>query len=252
SGAARIEQAKSIRKVFLEFNINEGPTADPRVRKALNHAIDVDSVIKTLFRGRAYGRDKGIIHEGFEGYQGDKLQAYTYDLDLAKKLLAEAGYPDGFEMPFWHPIGRYMLDKESSEAMAGQLAKVGVKANLQGMESGAYFNKLTAERVPGANFFSCGPLMFNPTFCAVVHYQSASGYGYGANERTEQYIKDVQGELDAAKRVQKMQEFENYVFNDHVPWVWLWHQQDIYGASNRINWKARPDELMTFEEASFK
>jgi ABC-type transport system substrate-binding protein len=90
SGAARIEQAKSIRKVFLEFNINEGPTADPRVRKALNHAIDVDSVIKTLFRGRAYGRDKGIIHEGFEGYQGDKLQAYTYDLDLAKKLLAEA------------------------------------------------------------------------------------------------------------------------------------------------------------------
>jgi hypothetical protein len=37
-----------------------------------------------------------------------------------------------------------------------------------------------------------------------------------------------------------------------VPWVWLWHQQDIYGASNKVNWTARSDELMTFEAASFK
>ena len=95
------------------------------MRRALNHAVDVESIIRTLFRGRAYGRDKGIILEGFEGYQGAKLQPFKYDPELAKKLLAEAGYPNGFETTLWHPIGRYMLDKEASQAIAGQLAGSG-------------------------------------------------------------------------------------------------------------------------------
>jgi peptide/nickel transport system substrate-binding protein len=252
SGSARIEAVKSIRKVFLQLNVKDGPTADVRVRRAMNHAIDVEGIIKTLFRDRAYGRDKGIIHEGMEGYQGDTLQPFKYDPDLAKQLLAEAGHPNGLEMPFWHPIGRYMLDKESSEAMVGQLEKVGIRAQLQGMESGAYFNKLTSEKVPGANFFACGPLFMNPVFCSIVHFWPPSGYGYGANERTEQLIKEAVATVDDAKRPAANQALENYVYNEHVPWVWLWHQQDIYGASNKVNWKARSDELMTFEEASFK
>lgn len=252
SGNARVEAVKSIRKVFLQININDGPFKDVRVRKAMNHAIDVESIIKTLFQGRAYGRDKGIIHEGFEGYQGDKLTPYKYDPALAKQLLAEAGYPDGFETTLWHPIGRYVLDKESTEAMAAQLAKVGVKAKPQGLESGAYFSKTSAEKVPGMNFFACGPLFMNPIFCSIVHYHIGSAFSYGANEKTEQYLKEIRGTLDAEKRIKLEQEFENYVFNDHVPWVWLWHQQDIYGASNKVNWKARSDELMTFDEVTFK
>jgi peptide/nickel transport system substrate-binding protein len=252
SGAARIETAKSIRKVFIQFNINEGPTKDVRVRRALNHAVDVETIIRTLFRGRAYGRDKGIILEGFEGYQGATLQPFKYDPELAKKLLAEAGYPNGFETTLWHPIGRYMLDKEASQAIAGQLAKVGVKAELQGMESGAYFSKVSKEKVPGLNFFACGALYMNPLFCPLVHMQPGAAFAYGANERTAQFIKRATETLDDAARARVYQEFESYVYKEEVPWIWLWHQQDIYGASNKVNWKARSDELMTFEEVSFR
>ena len=252
SGVARIEAVKSIRKVFLQINIDEGPTKDVRVRKALNHAVDVESIIRTLFRGRAHGRDKGIILEGFEGYQGDKLQAYKYDPDLAKKLLAEAGHPNGFETTLWHPIGRYMLDKEASQAIAGQLAKVGIKVNLQGMEPGSFFSRMSKEKVGGLNFFACGALYMNPLFCSLSHFQPGAGFAYGANERTAAFIKTATETLDDAKRAKVYQEFENYVYSDLVPWVWLWHQQDIYGASNKVNWKARSDELMTFEEVTFR
>ena len=187
---------KSIRKVFIQFNINEGPTEDPRVRRALNHAVDVESIIRTLFRGRAYGRDKGMILEGFEGYQGANLQPFKYDPELAKKLLAEAGYPNGFETTLWHPIGRYMLDKEASQAIAGQLAQVGVKAKLEGMETGAYFAKMSKEKVPGMNFFACGPLYMNPIFCSLVHHQPGAAFAYGADERTAQFIKSYTETLD--------------------------------------------------------
>jgi len=252
SGVARIEAVKSIRKVFLQINIDEGPTKDARVRKALNHAVDVESIIRTLFRGRAHGRDKGIILEGFEGYQGDKLQAYKYDPDLAKKLLAEAGHPNGFETTLWHPIGRYMLDKEASQAIAGQLAKVGIKVNLQGMEPGSFFSRMSKEKVGGLNFFACGALYMNPLFCSLVHFKPGAAFAYGANEQTAAFIKTATETLDDAKRAKVYQEFENYVYSDLVPWVWLWHQQDIYGASNKVNWKARSDELMTFEEVTFR
>jgi peptide/nickel transport system substrate-binding protein len=251
SGQARIEAIKSIRKVFLMINIKDGPWQNPDVRRALNYALDVEGMIKTLFRGRAYGRDKGVIHEGFEGYQGDKLEPFSYDPDRAKKMLADAGFPNGFETTLWHPIGRYMLDKESSEAMAGQLAKVGIKANLQGMESGAYFNKLTSERVPGLQFFACGPLFMNPVFCSLVHFWGPSGYAYGSDGKTDDLIRAARSELDDQKRVLADQAMENYIYKDQVGWGWLWHQQDIYGASNKVNWKARSDELMSFEEAAF-
>ena len=222
------------------------------MRRALNHAVDVESIIRTLFRGRAYGRDKGIILEGFEGYQGAKLQPFKYDPELAKKLLAEAGYPNGFETTLWHPIGRYMLDKEASQAIAGQLARVGVKAKLEGMETGAYFGKLSKEKVPGMNFFACGPLYMNPIFCPLVHHQPGAAFAYGADERTAGFIKAYTETLDEAKRIKIIQDFEDYAYNEQVAWIWLWHQQDVYGASNKVNWKPRSDELMTFEEVSFK
>ena len=252
SGQARIEAIKSARKVFLMININDGPFKDVRVRRAVNMAIDVEGIIKTLFRGRAYGRDRGVSVEGFEGYQFDQLPPITYDPEGAKKLLAEAGFGSGFETTLWHPIGRYMLDKESSEAMASQLEKVGIKVALQGMESGAFFSKVSAERLPGLVFYACGPLWMTPVWCAQIHFMGASGIGYAADPTTEKLIAEARSATEDAKRAPAYQAMEKYIYTENVGWVWLWHQQDIYGASNKLDWKPRSDELIAFDLASFK
>ena len=252
SDQAHIEAIETTRSVYLQMNMGSGPTADVRVRKGLNEAVDVDSIIKNLFHGHAYGRDRGFVLEGMEGYQGDALKPYPYDPAMAKKLFAEAGYPNGFAIDLWFPIGRYLLDKEASEAIAGQLEKVGLNVTLHGMEPGAYFSKSASERLPGLNFFSCGPLFINPVFCPIVHFKLGASWAYGANQTTDDYIKQITDELDPAKRAKLIDAFEDYVVNDWVPWVWLWRQQGIYGVGNNLVWKPQADEKVWFTDMTWK
>jgi peptide/nickel transport system substrate-binding protein len=251
SSGARIEVVRSMRKAFLRMNLAEGPTADVRVRRALNHAIDVDAIMRGLFRGRAY-RFRGFIDEGFDGYQGTQLEAFRYDPDLARRLLAEAGYPNGFETTLLHPVGRYLLDKETAEAIAGQLARVGVRVQLQGLEAGAFFSRVSGERVPGLHFAATAPLFMTPIFHAQVEYQPGLPYAYGANERTGQFLQRAIIEVNQQRLARVLQEFENYVYREHLPHVWLFYYQDIYAASNRVNWKPRSDEFISFDEITFR
>ncbi|MCL4295445.1 MAG: hypothetical protein KJ077_06945 [Anaerolineae bacterium] len=252
SGIARIETVKGIRKAFLRMNLETGPTADVRVRRALNHAINVEAIIETLFLGRAYGRDTGFILDGMEGHLPGRLKPYEYNPDLAKQLLAEAGYPDGFDITFHHTVGRYILDVESAEAIAAQLGEVGIKVELVGMEPGAYFSKISASRVEGLHFAASAPLFLTPLYHPLIEFELNKPYGYGANEQTDAFTKQVLAELDTTERIKVLQEFEDYVFYEHVPWVWLWHYQDIYGVSNEINWTPRPDQIMSFEQVTFR
>src|SRR5690606_27236181 len=77
--------------------------------------------------------------DGF-GFNPD-VEAYPYDPDLARELLAEAGYPDGFSIVFEGSQGRYIKDREVEEAIAQQLAEVGIEVDLQILESGVWLDK---------------------------------------------------------------------------------------------------------------
>ena len=252
SDTARIETAKSLRKVFLVFNHDEGPTADVQVRKAINDAIDVESIIEVLFEGRAYGRDTGIVLEGMLGYEEGRLEPFKYDPELAKMLLAEAGYPDGFKTTLWHTIGRYMLDKKFSEAVAAQLAEVGIEVELRGMEVGAYFTKINTERVPGIHLDSCATLTVNPLWCAQFNFDPGGAAAYGGDERTGELLAKARATIVDEERAKVYQELEDYVYKERVSWIWLWHQQDIYGVSNKLEWKPRRDELLDLVNASWR
>jgi peptide/nickel transport system substrate-binding protein len=250
SRRAHIETAQSLRRVYYEFNIRAGPTTDVRVRRAINLAVDVDSIIKGLFNGRAY-RDKGIIPPRFPGYQPG-LQPFKYEPTRAHQLLVEAGYGSGFPITMWHTVGRYPLDREAAEAIASQLGKIGITVTDQGLESAAYFSKINGEMVPGMNLNSCAPLYVDAVFCAKYAFQPGLSSAYGATDQTGTYLTQVTAELNPQNRVASFRQFENYLVNDLVPWLWLWYQQDIYAASNRLNWKARSDELMSFTEITLK
>lgn len=251
SGVSRVETVKGTRKAFLRMNVETGPTADVRVRMALNHAIDVESIIKALFQGRAYGRDAGFLLDGMEGHEYGRLTPFEYNPDRAKALLAEAGYPDGFKTTFHHTIGRYMLDKESAEAMAAMLSEVGIESDLIGLEPGAYFSKVSASRLEGLHFAASAPLFMTPLYHPMIEFELNKPYGYGADARSDSFTKQARAEVDDKARVALLQDFEDYVFKGHVPWVWLWHYQDIYGVSNDVNWKPRSDQIMDFTKVTF-
>jgi ABC-type transport system substrate-binding protein len=120
------------------------------------------------------------------------------------------------------------------------------------MESGAFFSKVSAERLPGLVFYACGPLWMTPVWCAQIHFMGASGIGYAADATTEKLIAEARSATEDAKRAPAYQAMEKYIYTENVGWIWLWHQQDIYGASNKLDWKPRSDELIAFDLASFK
>ncbi|MEO6884488.1 MAG: ABC transporter substrate-binding protein [Bacteroidia bacterium] len=85
---------------YYEFNITRAPFNDKRVRQAFSYAINRDKIIDEVLKGEAYGPGvNGICPPTFKGYDITKIKGYTHDADKAKKLLAEAGYPDGKNFP---------------------------------------------------------------------------------------------------------------------------------------------------------
>ena len=120
---------------YIAFNnLTSGldqPTMDAKVRIAMNYAVDVDAIIDALFNGFATPAI-GYVAPGELGY--DNADPFGYDPDKAKELLAEAGYPDGFEMDFACPAGAYANFEQVCEAVQGYLRDVGIETNLDLME----------------------------------------------------------------------------------------------------------------------
>jgi dipeptide transport system substrate-binding protein len=124
---------------FLALNVTKKPFDDVRVRRALNMGIDKGSIIKTVYQGAGQAA-KNLIPPTMWGYN-DAVTDFSYDVGAAKKLLAEAGYADGFEMSLWAmPVQRpYNPDaKRIAEMMQSDLSELGIKANIVSYEWGEY------------------------------------------------------------------------------------------------------------------
>src|SRR2546428_11070398 len=104
------------------------PLNDVRVRRALNYAVDRETIVKSLLGGlgRATGQP---FSPGWLGYDPE-IRPYPYDPAQARKLLAEAGYPSGFEVPWNISVGVFVADKEGAEPAAATLAQAGVPGQL--------------------------------------------------------------------------------------------------------------------------
>jgi peptide/nickel transport system substrate-binding protein len=120
----------------------KNPFKDVRVRKALYEAIDIELIRKRLMDGQA--APTGALVPSAKGTQGDPdvEKRLPYDVDGARKLLVEAGYPDGFEVTLDCPNNRYVNDERLCIALASMWAKINVKVRVNAMPRTTYFPKL--------------------------------------------------------------------------------------------------------------
>jgi peptide/nickel transport system substrate-binding protein len=248
SSNIKIETIPSIRRAFLQMNIEQGPTSNVLVRKALSYAIDVNAIISKLFLGHAV-RYTGIDYPGFEGYTSEP--STSYDPAKAKQLLAQAGYPHGFTIDFWYPVGAYELDQESCQAVAAYLAQVGIHVVQHPLSPGAFFTKVSGSRLPGLNFITIAPFSNTPVSILDYEFGGGNGYYYGANATTERYATQLGQAQTASERIQLVDGLQNYVLNQEVPYVWLWLQQDIYAMSQNLSWQPFPDGTVSLYSARF-
>lgn len=137
------------RVYYIAFNnLTTGvgqPTEDARVRQAMNYAVDVQAIVDVIFSG--FGQPAaGFISSTELG--GDAIEPFGYDPEKAKQLLADAGYPDGFSMNMACPKGAYTNFEEVCEAVASYLGEVGIKVDLEFMESAQYWDLEAAKELP--------------------------------------------------------------------------------------------------------
>ena len=130
---------------YLAFNNQKAPFTDKRVRIAINMAIDKQAILKAVYQGAGQPA-KNLIPPTMWSYN-NAIQDFAYDPDQARKLLAEAGFPNGFETDIWAmPVQRpYNPDaRRIAELMQADLAKVGIKAKVVSYEWGEYRKRVQA------------------------------------------------------------------------------------------------------------
>jgi peptide/nickel transport system substrate-binding protein len=239
----RVETIEGGRRVFVGLTTNgPEPLQDQRVRQALNMAIDWESINQGLFLGRT----RRMSHIFNPPYANADIEPYPYDPDGARALLAEAGYPDGFELDaFATPVGRWINDLQLAQVVKSQLEAIGVtfQQDLQTFEWGVYREKLLAFDLPAIFMQASGGEFEAAGEAADFTIESPSNFYRWENPEYEALWQELQGELDMDRRFEIAQEMQQ-VIHDDAPIIFLYIQLDTYGVNNSVNWSPRMDELI--------
>jgi peptide/nickel transport system substrate-binding protein len=123
--------------------LERNPFADLRVRRAISKAINRQAIVDRIMEGQAVPAGQVVSEKLFGHVPG--LRADAYDLDGAKKLLKEAGYPDGFNVTIHGPAGRYVNDEKIVQAVAQMLARIGINCKVETAPMGPYSAKASKQ-----------------------------------------------------------------------------------------------------------
>ena len=249
SGGFRVLARPGIQTLYVRLNARRPPLDDVRVRRALACAIDADTIIATLFGGRAHRVAAPFPPDVF-GYDAS-VAPVPYDPDQARALLAEAGRADGLSLTFETPQGRYPGDTQVPLAIAGYLERVGVRANIQTLEWATYLQKVSAGKGEDLFLLAGTNRTFDPHFTMARLYANASSFGrdYYGNPAIDALVDQAAATLDRGQREAIYHQLLAILRND-VPAIWLAQLDDLYGARADLAWQPRADSLLWLKDAS--
>jgi len=193
------------RDELLESNIKgKNPLKDVRVRKAIYQAIDIAAIRDRIMGGTS--RVAGImVAPGITGYDERLDTRYPFDVEASKKLLAEAGYKDGFEMGMDCPNDRYVNDEKICQAVVGMLARAGIKVNLLAQTRTKYFEKILGRNTT-FSLLGWQPLSYDAhsTFQETMYTPAGKSGTYNvgsySNPKIDELTNAVETEADPVKR----------------------------------------------------
>lgn len=221
----------SDRVFYLAFSeLSDTPLKNPAVRVALQHAIDVKSLIKEQLGGRGVALKGQVLAPSFIGFNKE-LSAAKYDPTLAKKQLAAAGYPNGFSVTFKYPSGRYPQDQEIGQAIADQLSKVGVSVKQEALESGTYLTQLTSLQLN--DMFFTGSLTAPDAYVMYQQFRTGAPFSYYSNKEVDSLLTSTVTMTDADQRAAVLASIGK-IFQQDPPFVPLFQGTDAYGVAPTI------------------
>ena len=249
---AKVESTPTNRVVYYPFIMNKPIFESKSVRQAFNYAANFESIIEFVLSGLG-DRVNALMLPQYFGYNST-LTPYADDVDKAKELLAEAGYPDGITVNMVQLAGRLPNDKEVGEAMVGELARAGINVELNLVDIGAAGPVLWENPEPEHDLYSIswGNGMMDGAY-GMDYFHGESWFGevstHYSNAEFDKAMDDAEFELDVEKRRSLYQKADAVLYDD-CPAVWGYAVHRIYGTSKRLNMTPRPTERVSFFEMS--
>lgn len=266
-------EGMEVRTVFLGFDTSrdellfsdvkgKNPLKDVRVRKAMYQAIDIDAIHKKIMRGASWPAAL-MIGSNINGFDPELNKRFPFDPEESKRLLAEAGYPEGFSIVLDTPNDRYVNDESISQAVAAMLSKVGIKCKLNAQTRSKHFAKIASM---DTSFYLLGwaPMSFdmhNTYFNNVMtngttisNPQPGQGNwncGNYSNPEVDKLINAMTSEIDPAKR-QAIISKAMKIHKDDVGHIPLHQQALSWGASDKVTVHQSADNTLSLRWITVK
>jgi peptide/nickel transport system substrate-binding protein len=217
---------------FNTVNLGKGtPIEDERVRQALAYALDVQTIIDRVMEGNAT-RVNGLVGNNDFGHD-DNIEPFPYDPDKAKALLAEAGYPDGFEIDMGGPAGAYSRGKEVCEAAVGYWEDIGVKVNLQMIEGGKYWDDAANRKYPPIFFDSWSTRTGDAQERLEGMLLEDGSYSNYYDPEIESLVKDIGITVDLDAREGMLSELQR-LMQEKVPAIGMFEPYGYLATNERV------------------
>ena len=214
---------------MLWFNHAKGPFKDIRLRKAVSHAIDRKAIVD----GLRFGLDRiaGGVYPSNHYCHNPDLKPVTYDPELSKKLLAEAGFADGLSLKGF--FSNHPTSKPIAEAVKAMLAKIGIKWEADLLDQAAI-----SDRMKNLEYDLCEgywAYIYDPDTVVAGVYLPGGGFNFGRskNQKVFALAKTGSGEIDFEKRTRIYWDLEKALYDNYED-VWLFYDTNIYAYRKSV------------------
>jgi peptide/nickel transport system substrate-binding protein len=246
----RVERVHTLRNQYLNINTKTAPFDNVKVRQAMNYAVDREAIVKNILLGNATITPTICSPELVFGCPKN-IKGYSYDPNKAKQLLAEAGFPNGFESTLFNSQGRYLASVDIGQALIGYFDKVGIKLQPSVQEWGLFNTNFLNGTQPTTFYHGYGNRFADIDGILGAHFDPARRALYWSDPGVTAKIAAEAAELDQNKRAQLAEGVVQDIF-DQAPWVFLWDIHDVHVAKAGLQWTARADEQILMYEAAWK
>ena len=221
----------------------DGPMTDLRVRQAMNHGVNREAIVNFLVGGSS-SVINSLCYDGMFGCSQD-VTSYDYDPEKAKALLAEAGYADGFEFDLYA-----YRDKQVTETVAADLAKIGIKANVNYVKLSAFSKARAAEEAPAMH--GTWGYYGTPDVGAILnHFVEGSNRNLNKDPKLEGLFKAANETIDPEEREALYEEALQLAADQayHLP---IYRLTENYVASVDVTFEAPSDGVARLNEITWK
>jgi len=260
ASGAQVVQGISNRIIYLHMDQHQGegwktpgikgtdknPFLDRRVREAMSKAINRQAIVDRIMGGVAQAAGE-LLPTPLFGTSPD-MKPDTFNADQARKLLADAGYPNGFEVTLGTPNDRYINDEKVAQAVAQMLTRVGIKTNVEAMTASTFFSRRNKYdfSLYLAGWGADSGEMANPLVALVATMNPQTGMGHTnrgrySNPELDKLIVEAQRTVDDAKREEILRRASKMAMADY-PLIPLHFEVTPWAVRKGLTYKARIDQ----------